>query len=219
MANFFKKRAIVLACIVTSSVLLAIVSVVSIFAVSTLSFKTNISVTYTSNVVGGWYSFAYKNSTDAEYIYLQEQVPFTATSSGVPSYQTDGITNDNVELSESNPYFILRWDFANMGGADFRCTLNYVDTGDADSGVTVGKYGNKYTSITTIADSGIGTSVNDVGSKTVFNGYIVYGQNSTNTSYGMYHYGSFYVKVALSDKYVNGLYDGDFTWKIESAVA
>ncbi len=213
-----KKKAIIALSSLIFTFVVAVVSVVSIFAVSNATFKTDVTISYTTNIAGGTYSFAYKNSTDAEYIYLQTDVPFVTSEDDTPAQNSPGITNTEVELSQENPYFILRWDFVNTAYSHFNCTLNYVDTGDADYGVKMGTNYYVDKSITNMADGSLSSGSASTGNKAIFSAKAVYGTNTANlvTTYIGQKYGTFYVKVTLSDKYTNGLFDGDFTWTIES---
>ncbi len=210
----FKKRAIISLLTVGIMCVFAIVSVVSVFAISSKSITTKVSISYISSVVGASYSFAYKNSTDEDYIYLEEDVPVTANLSSSPTYNTTGITDEEVKLSgDENPYFILRWDLKNTGAAKFTYKLKYEDSGDADSGV---KITSLYKSQAPISQ-GLQTCLDSEITKEVQLGSItlIAGGGNVDVLSSNYCY-SYFIKVTLNDKYTNALYDGDFSWTITS---
>ncbi len=208
-----KKKAIVALSSMIFTFVVAIVSVVSIFAISSVSIKTNVTISYSSNVVGGIYSFGYKNATDDDYTWLDENVSFSEIGE-TQSFTTGSITNEDVQLSGDNPHFIMIWRIRNVGDAGINFTLNYTDTGDADTGVTV--YGRSGISDVYQSYAG-GTGFNNInlGTGQYFSGKM-YTQSAANANYQRKYCGTFAVKITLKDKYTNAIYDGDFSWTFES---
>ncbi len=212
----FKKRAVFSLLTICLIAVICVMSVVVVFAIDKVTVTTSVSVTYTSSVIGGSYSFAYKNAKDEDYTYICQDVPFSVSASNsAEAYNVDGITDQEVQLNyDENPYFILRWDIRNTSANTIYPKLNYVDTGDADSGIIrkcASSNVSNLTSLPVVADSAINS--------TILNGDALGSYNHNSYSIRAKCTWSHFIKVTLSDKYTNALYDGDFTWTIEGSVA
>ncbi len=222
----FKKRAIIMGLTIGMTFAFAVISVVSIFAVKNLSGQSaNVLVSY--NVVhppsdeeefyAGSVKFYYKRQGDSGYTRADNNIGFNKNN--LSSYVTRSLTNEDIELTEVNTYFILCWEISNntensvnYQGKSFKVLLNYVDTDEADSMVTIRFATKSYAPDVyanypgAVGDSSITTSKN-LGSIS----YIA----DTVIDVGYTHF--FYVKVTLKDKFEDAVFSGDFTWTITDA--
>ncbi len=219
----FKKRAIMASCWVGVSLVVLAVSLVAVFAVSTLAGqKTNVSVSYTvirpKNYTGS-VSLYLKKAGEESYTPISTDLD-VSKDSNLSEQITSAITNEDIALSDECPYFILCWQITNdtedskyYDRINYYATLAYTDTDDTDTQVTITYYTRNITSTTTAqnipeytADTAITTS------KAL--GNLTYVSNATIAVGRTYFY---YIKVAISDKYQDAKFSGDFTWTITDA--
>ncbi len=200
----FKKKAIISACTIVAILVIAVVSVITIFASNSLTIQTNVNVGYTSTVVGASYSFGYKNADEGDgAFYMVDQDVAINSVGSEPGYNTsEGLSESNVPLSVDNQYFIVMWTIENTGSEDFTATLNYTDTGDADSNITIAVYAAK-TDITN--ESQISTPINK-GTQTYVDSVTL---SESDVLY-------VYVKIGVEELKDNAEITGDFAWTLEN---
>ncbi len=210
----FKKKAIVMGLTIGMTFAFAIISLISIFAVSSLSLgKTNLTVTYKSTFFEGNISFYYKNATDPSYILVDKEISLASSGKLLSeTITTSTIEDDLIVLSEENPYFILCWVIYNTS-AETRCsaTLSYTDTNETNTGINV-TYAYSTPSASNLSDSKYLTPDFIADTSVSINGF---GVNATTVSAGGKCFR--FVKIALKDRYTSAVYDGEFTWTITTA--
>ncbi len=204
----FKNKAILAGCTVGFSVVLAIVSLVSIFAVSSVSDKnkTNVKITYKSTLVSATYSFCYKNADEENYTYLNKDVSIASKAEDGPTWTTDSISNTEIHLSKNSPYFIMCWAFKNTGNVPI--SVAYSSSNVKVTGVS--RTFKAYQASSTIAwtpenmdDDSITVSM------TGESGGWYY---SRGISSGTIRY--YFIKITMSSKYTSVNYTEDFSWTL-----
>ncbi len=194
----FKKRTIICLCTISATLVFALISVIAVFAVSNIKVKTNMSVTYTSNVVGATYSLRYRDAV-VGYTYIDEGVDISSAGED-PVVTTSQIGNEQTELGSSNNYGIWCWSFKNTGANAFNLTLNYEDADNRDRGINIAVLRNTRSDATS---SNINTAVS-LGSQTYF--------NSESLQPGSTAY--FYVKIVLDANSQYAEMSGTFNWTL-----
>ncbi len=194
----FKKKTIISLFAISGTFVLAIMLVVGIFAISNVSVKTNMSVTYTSNVVGATYSLRYSNGS-ASYTYVERDISINSAGSN-PSVTTSDISNDYTQLDTTNTYCTWCWEFKNTGTNAFTASLTYQDTEIADVSMTIKIY----------STTGTSTPL-DINFSSVVLGNLTYFDNITISS-GSTMY--FYVKYVLNTNSQYAELSGNFNWTL-----
>ncbi len=219
----FRKKTIVMAVAFCVTFVVGAISLVSIFAISTLvGQKANVSLTYSvvkSKNYTGVISLWLKKAGESTFTCIDDGIGFNKGVSG--TVNTSSITSDDIELTETCTNFTLCWVISNntedskyYEKEDFLASFAYEDTGDTDAQVTVS--GNSSSGLISLSSASLPKNPQSylpslyskgLGNKTFFS-------NSTIKLGCTYLY---FIQVSLADKYQDAVFNGDFIWTITDA--
>ncbi len=211
---------------------LATVSLISIFAVMSLTGQSaTVLVSYSvvppegtdDSYYAGKISLYYKLAGDSVYTLASGDASFNKNDVNPSGFATSSITNEEIELSEEHPYFILCWkventtqNSVNYQTKKFNVKLDYLDTEETDKKVTI-RYTDSYAILSSSYTSG-GYMLEKIQDTSITRakslGNLTYVSSTTIDVDYVYFY---YVKVTIEDKYEDAVFSGDFTWTITEA--
>ncbi len=208
----FKNKAILAGCTVGFSVVLAIVSLVSIFAVSSVSNKnkTNVKITYTSTLVSATYSFCYKNADEENYTYLNKDVSIASKAEDGPTWTTDSISNTEIHLSKNSPYFILCWVFKNTGSVAMQTNLSRTPVSGSSNNGYATNFGVTYINKDGTYKPENMKDENITRTDTSYGGSPWTGSSGIGVGYTYF----FFIKITMNSKYVNVNLNYDYNWTL-----
>ena len=186
-----QKKAIIALSSVCVVFLVALITVVSIWAATSQTVSNQLTVRYTATNVAVTVSAHSKLGDDGSYEAIGSAVTFEATDSS----KTETITAKEITLTDDNNYVVFRYTFVNNGSNTIYATINTNAVSTTDN-VTV-TYATGSASTNDTITGGSLAEITIAGNTTVYA----------------------FIKVAVTDQASDALYSGTLSWNLSNVSA